>query len=553
MFPVPPDASIDTVLTSLRERLRVLRARLYVLGPDGSFRLAGSLGFVPRFGPEEVLSPGDPLLEWVQYRRKPLYANSPREAGRLAGVMEREHYARVLAAPLYVGSRLLAILELQDKAGGALYSEDDVRELEAPLARLTSLVGEIAADVLPPPDREDAADPGELFLDAPAPSRPVAIPQPPPFFSAAEQGPPPAQREPGADAIPQTEVSPRERAVFRGFFHLLLLAGDVEAVVFSFWTPRGADLHIGSRRPLGEAARQALLRDLHAALSSAAPELPTTVEAVVRVEHPLGQAPGDLTEFAGIQTSLLTSSPESALLFTVLFARQPSAEKRRALRETHRLVRSAVTDAGSAARYQAAYRSLVNAFLEPGMKPYRQLRAHSLAVGLLCRRFAASLRLAPDAAEQVTVAGLLHDIGLKELELPYEKISGRRPLDLQELAIVRQHPLAGEAVLKKIEFPYPVTGLVRHHHERFDGNGYPDRLAGEKIPLGSRIIGIAEAFDAMTAAHSYRAPIAREDALGIIRDKAGTQFDPELASRFIDLVRADGDLPRQPATAPPRL
>jgi HD-GYP domain-containing protein (c-di-GMP phosphodiesterase class II) len=171
----------------------------------------------------------------------------------------------------------------------------------------------------------------------------------------------------------------------------------------------------------------------------------------------------------------------------------------------------------------------------------------------MCRRFAAALRLAPEASEQITVAGLLHDIGLRELELPYEKIAGRRPLDLQELAIVRRHPLAGEAVLKRIEFPYPVSELVRHHHERFDGTGYPDGLAGEKIPLGARIIGLAEAFDAMTAAHSYRAPIPREDALAIIRERAGSQFDPELATRFIDLVRADGDAHGHRLTTPPRV
>jgi len=546
-----PDAAFDAVLASLRDRLGVLRARLYVLDPDGSFRLAGSLGFVPRFGPEQVLSPGDPLLEWVLHHRRPVFANAPREAGRLASVMEREHYARALAAPIYVGSRLVAVLELQDKARGAPYGDADFLELEVPISRLRMLVEEIGSDILSPPDSEERGG-RELFLEPPARGVSTALPLPPPFFSAADPLAEEAPTAPAPGALGQTEVTPRELAVFRGFFHLLLLTGDVEAVVFSFWTHGRADLYVGARRPLSEVARQALLRDLQGALTSAAPELPAALERVVAVEHPLGRAPGELMEFAGVQTSVVASSAQSALLFSLVFSRQPAADKRRALRETHRLVRSAVTDAGAAARYQAAYRSLVNAFLEPGIKPYQQLRAHSLAVGLLCRRFAAALHLSADAAEQVTVAGLLHDIGLRELELPYEKIAGRRPLDLQELTIVRQHPLAGEAVLKRIEFPYPVTALVRHHHERFDGSGYPDRLAGEDIPLGSRIIGIAEAFDAMTAPHSYRAPIAREDALGIIRDKAGTQFDPQLASRFIDLVRADGDAPDRRFTAPQR-
>jgi hypothetical protein len=541
-------AELETILASLRDRLGVLRARLYVLDADGWYRLAGSLGFVPRFGPEEVLSPSDPLLEWVQHHRRPVYANSPREAGRLASVMEKEQYARALGVPIYIGSRLVAVLELQDKQHGALYGDRDLVELEIPISRLTTLVAELGAAVLPPPEAGDRPEPGALFLEPPERPGPATIPPPPPLFTA----------EPPADAPPpevatRTEVTPRELAVFRGFFHALLMAGDVEAVVFSLWTPRKADLYVGARRALAESARQSLMRDLENALLSAAPQLPRAREKVLQVEHPLGQSPGELADFAGIQTSVLTSSPESALLFTILFARPPAQEKRKALKETHRLVRSAVTDAAAAARYQIAYRSLVNAFLEPGVKPYRQLRAHSLAVGWMCRRFAAALRLAPEVSEQITVAGLLHDIGLRELELPYEKIAGRRPLDLQELAIVRRHPLAGEAVLKRIEFPYPVTELVRHHHERFDGTGYPDGLAGEKIPLGSRIIGLAEAFDAMTAAHSYRAPIPRADALAIIRDRAGSQFDPELANRFIDLVRADGDALGHRLTTPPRV
>lgn len=545
---------LDTVLSSVRDSLEVLRARLYLLDPDGSYRLAASLGFVPRFGPEEVLGRDDPLLEWVRDRRRPAYANSPGEAGRLASVMEREHYARALAAPIYVGSRLLGVLELQDKERGAPYGDEDVLRLETPLIRLRELAAELAFDVLPPSEKPDPYDAESLFLDHPAQREPSVMPAPPPLFTGAEPGP--RDTGPGdlsAGAAAAREVTPRELAVFRGFFHLLLMSAEVEAVVFSLWTAQRADLFVGARRPLAETARQALLRDLQSAVSSAVPQLPGPREKVFQVELPLGQAPGAPEDFAGIQTSVLASSPASALLFTMAFSRQPSQEKRRALKEAHRLVRSAVTDAAAAARYQAAYRSLVNAFVEPGIRPYRQLRAHSLAVGLLCRRFAFVLRLSAEVVEQVTVAGLLHDVGLRELELPYEKIAGRRPLDLQELAIVRQHPLAGEAVLKRIDFPYPVTALVRHHHERFDGTGYPDRLAGEKIPLGSRMIGIAEAYDAMTAEHSYRAPIPREEALAIIRERAGTQFDPDLALRFIDLVRSDGGVAGHRLTAPPRI
>src|SRR5262249_52368173 len=157
-------------------------------------------------------------------------------------------------------------------------------------------------------------------------------------------------------------------------------------------------------------------------------------------------------------------------------------------------IRSALTDIRAASRYRGAYRSLVNFLLEPGNRPYPQLKAHGLAVGFLARRFATHLKLGAEAIEQITVAGLLHDIDLRQLDLPYERLSGRRPLDLEELSIVRKHPAVAAALLERIEFPYPVGVLIRHHHERWDGSGYPDRLSGEEIPLGSRVIGIVEAF-----------------------------------------------------------
>ena len=210
----------------------------------------------------------------------------------------------------------------------------------------------------------------------------------------------------------------------------------------------------------------------------------------------------------------------------------PASELTTAFTETHRLVRSTLADARGTSRYRGAYRSLVNFLLEPGHRPYPQLKAHGLATGFLARRFASHLGLAAETVEQITVAGLLHDIGLRELELPYERLSGRRPLDLEEISMVRGTPGRGAALLERIDFPDPVAPLVRSHHERWDGSGYPDRLAGDDIPVGSRLIAIAEVFDAMTSVDSYRSPIPREDAIQIIVKKGGMQFDPKLVSNL---------------------
>ena len=106
---------------------------------------------------------------------------------------------------------------------------------------------------------------------------------------------------------------------------------------------------------------------------------------------------------------------------------------------------------------------------------------------------------------------------------------------------MRRHAAIGADILERIEFPYPVAPLVRHHHERYDGAGYPDGLSGDRIPFGSRVLAIAEAYDAMTAAHSYRATVPRDAALETLSLKSGTQFDPELARLFNELIRATPD------------
>jgi putative nucleotidyltransferase with HDIG domain len=551
---------LETILSSIRSTLGAHRARLYRMDATGLYRLAASSGFSYRFLPDDVLSPGTPLLEWAQRARKAAFANSPREAGALAPAMEQENYARALAAPIYVGSRMAGLLELQDKARGEMFEDADLARLEGPLSRLGALLTEHDTTQVAAPEALDPEDAKRLFLEPPR-RRAERFPPPPPLFHTAAEGiddvggaspiapllltpsglstvaPAEAGRGSGGSGIAPSALSRRDAAVFLGFASALLLGPDVEAVIFSTWSPRKAELRVFARRVLSQEARAALLSDLQKALSAASPDLRAPAEKLFHSDYPLGREEGEIRETAGIQTSAIEASGGRALLFTILFARAPSREQTEALRETHRLVRSAVLDARAAVRYRVSYRSLVSSLLEPGVRPYPQLKAHALAVGLLSRRLAEALRLPTEAVEQVTVAGLLHDIGLRELALPYERFSGRRPLDAEEIEVVRGHAAAGSEVLRRIEFPYPVAPLVRHHHERFDGAGYPDQLAGKRIPLGSRIIAIAEAWDAMTAPHSYRAPIPEEDALQIILRKGGTQFDPDLVLRFRDLIR----------------
>jgi HD-GYP domain-containing protein (c-di-GMP phosphodiesterase class II) len=111
------------------------------------------------------------------------------------------------------------------------------------------------------------------------------------------------------------------------------------------------------------------------------------------------------------------------------------------------------------------------------------------------------------------------------------------PLTAREHDAVRQHPLWGGSILRHADHLIDLLPVILHHHERYDGGGYPEGLAGERIPLMARIIAIADAYDAMTSDRSYRHRMSLDEGLQRIREGAGTQFDPHLAVLFCTLRR----------------
>jgi HD-GYP domain-containing protein (c-di-GMP phosphodiesterase class II) len=144
-------------------------------------------------------------------------------------------------------------------------------------------------------------------------------------------------------------------------------------------------------------------------------------------------------------------------------------------------------------------------------------------VGELAARIGDSLGLVAEEVELLRIAGLLHDLG--KVAVPEHILSKPGPLTADEYDAIAVHPLIGYRMLTSLRIE-PVSTWVLHHHERFDGNGYPDGLAGEEIPIGSRILLVADAFEAMTTDRLYRATRTADEALAEIKRCAGTQFDP---------------------------
>jgi putative nucleotidyltransferase with HDIG domain len=163
-------------------------------------------------------------------------------------------------------------------------------------------------------------------------------------------------------------------------------------------------------------------------------------------------------------------------------------------------------------------------------------KGHSERVTEYASRLVTRLGLPDKDAAVVQYAGLLHDIG--KIGISDSILNKTSVLSEIDLGSIREHPLLGDAILSPLRFLQDVQTVVKHHHERWDGAGYPEGLSGEAIPLLARVIAIADAYDAMTTDRPYRKAMSRERALLEIEAGMGGQFDPELASTFVSMMRA---------------
>lgn len=177
-------------------------------------------------------------------------------------------------------------------------------------------------------------------------------------------------------------------------------------------------------------------------------------------------------------------------------------------------------------------RSTLEAFSETIEQKDCYTKGHCNRVLSISLAIGQALRLPPQNLSIIEGGALLHDIG--KIGIAEEVLNKTTPLTDQEEALVKAHPLAGERIIAPIEMFQPYRPIIRNHHEKFDGTGYPDGLKGEQIPIEVRIVTLADSFDAMTTDRAYRPALSVEIALEEIKACSGTQFDPALVNLFID-------------------
>jgi putative nucleotidyltransferase with HDIG domain len=171
---------------------------------------------------------------------------------------------------------------------------------------------------------------------------------------------------------------------------------------------------------------------------------------------------------------------------------------------------------------------------------------HSVRVQLIAKDLGGELRCSESELEALEWGGLLHDIG--KIGIPDAILLKQGALTKEERVIMNAHPVKGEEILRPVAKLAPELPIIRHHHEWFNGSGYPDRLVGHDIPRLARIMHVADSFEAMTAARPYRmTPLSEEQAISELHKFSGVQFDPDIVAAFERVIA------RRPEWAEPNI
>ena len=196
-----------------------------------------------------------------------------------------------------------------------------------------------------------------------------------------------------------------------------------------------------------------------------------------------------------------------------------------------------VAQARMAERLEEAYFATLGALAAALEAKDAYTNDHAIEIAELAGAVCDELRIAPADARLIRLGALLHDIG--KIGIPESILRKPGPLTDAESTVMQRHPQIGARILEPVPHFALLVPLVRASHERYDGEGYPDGLSADRIPLGSRVIGVCDAFHAMTEDRVYRKAMAPAEAIAEIERCSGTQFDPECVRALLDVVRSE--------------
>jgi HD-GYP domain-containing protein (c-di-GMP phosphodiesterase class II) len=486
----------------------------------------------------------DDLVDRLAVKRNAFYVNGLGSDQRFSEMLFRQGTDRILAIPLFARGRLVGFLDMRDKAAKKPFDNPDLDAARKIADQVVDLLSARKLYGLAPIPLS-AAEAAPQRVMTPMPMAPLVMPIGATAAAVEQRSELSASARKAIEGA--REVMTRKQHATAASGKRLVNDEDLEAARLllpaALAIPGALLAVLTATRNVAETqtvvssstmtsdANEALQKHIRGWLERA--NQPHMDVPMPRIVYPFGTNAELVTAArigALVSAPVHAQSVEGLVVFTVAFAQPPDAVAQRSLRLLLRQIEQSVEGAGSAARDRWR---IAEKLLEPDFQRYPDLVEHVREVSTLAQKFAAALELPAAQVETIRLAAFVHDVGLRLID--YERLYRRPNLFPEELKAMAEHPIVGAAIIEPL-LGNDIAQAVLRHHERVDGRGYPSRLAGNAIPLASRVIQICDAYVAMTSRRSYQAPFTAQDARKRMLEGAGTQFDDALLQKFIRLL-----------------
>ena len=555
-------SKLKEILYDCAVELKATKAALYLYEEsEGYFELITQYGF--RGGLAEKADMDDPLIDRCGRGRSAFFINGLTVEPRFSEKLYEASTDRLLAAPVYQRGKLVGVVDMRDKSGKALFEQSDLPKAQriadriAELFAKKNLFGQRFITLSNASDGMMLLPQQHASVAAAAPSAAPAAPPPPPVSAPPLRPvPAPAAAAPRSQ-VPRTptmilearaaaelifESQPAEAlgeaeiAAAREVLQATLLVPGATIASFSAFGHLGGIQEVAARGTVTDEAMNLLQSKLNVWLSKRG-EAGGHLKSNLQVPFGASGAAVTPSQMVKVFTAPVTAGSLRGLYLTVAFGASPDRAAHEMLAAFHTQMQLAIEHSMTRGAAQAVRWRIAEKLLEPDFSHYPELRRHSDDVVARVEAFARFIALSQQEVETARVVALVHDAGMRLLD--YDRLYRKRDVTQDEMGILQEHVQVGAALVEPL-LGNEIARAVLCHHERWDGRGYPNALQGEEIPRLSRIIQICDAYEMMIAADNYQTPEPPPKALGILTRGAGSQFDPELVSRFTEMMRSGG-------------
>jgi hypothetical protein len=515
---------LQAILKRGAANIGATKAALYLSHDGQPYELVTQLGFnVP---PRRQINSLDIIIDRILTRKSGYWINGQTADQKFYDILYHAGSDRILIMPIFVRSQLVGFVDLRDKEARQPFKNSDFVEAKELVDRLLEFLAarKLFGLETAPVAVATETEPGDASAIAKNIERARAT----------------IQRTletyiPRAKTLSESEI-----AAASVVLPTILTLPNCVLAAFTAFGHMGNVQHVAARSTLTDAGAEAFDLKLKTWLQKDSQIDSAGGVTRVRTVYPFGESSRavDAEQIASVLSAPINVADVRGLVLSVAFDRPPDHLTRESLETFLTLIRQTLQHSMSHLNMRTMRQKFAERIMEPDFQKYPELVDHCRRVASLADQFSRYLKLPPEQVEVIRLSAFLHDVGMRVLD--YRRIYTKKSLTEDDLKLVHEHPSVGAALIVDSPLGEEIANIVLCHHERPDGKGYPRGLAGEQIPLASRIVHICEAFDAMTAIQSYQEPVPESAALVQITRGAGTQFDIELARRFVEMLQGAG-------------